>query len=126
MWKQSLIVSLALVGCADRPVSSDCDGTCQVAGPNFPGVGECVSGVCTPTYFECTTKEQASTCAQACAAQGSVCAANACGGHTYRIYSFLEWCEEPERTGVAVEHGCDEPIEWQVNDAVKCCCEQED
>lgn len=64
-------------------------------------------------------------CAEACDARGSTCATNGCGGYTYRIYSFLEWCEDPERVGVEVEHDCDAPIDWQVNDAVKCCCEQE-
>jgi hypothetical protein len=125
MWKKVLFSSLVLAACADRPVTSDCDGMCQPAGPAFPGVGECVNGACTPTYVECTTKEQVSTCTQACEAQGSTCATNGCGGHTYRIYSILEWCEDPERMGVEVEHECDAPIDWQVNDAVKCCCEQE-
>jgi hypothetical protein len=116
---------MCLAACADRPVDSDCDGMCQPAGPAFPGVGECVSGACTPTYVECTTMEQVATCSEACEARGSTCATNGCGGYTYRIYSFLEWCEDPERTGVEVDHDCDAPIDWQINDAVKCCCEQE-
>lgn len=125
MWKSILLALVALGACTARPVSSDCDGVCQPAGPAFPGVGECVQGVCTPTYVECTTKEEVSTCTQACEAQGSTCATNGCGGHTYQIFSFLEWCEDSENVGVEVDHECDAPIDWQVNDAVKCCCEQE-
>jgi hypothetical protein len=41
------------------------------------------------------------------------------------MYALLEWCEDPERTGGTFAHDCDAPIEWQVNQAVKCCCEQE-
>ena len=47
------------------------------------------------------------------------------GGYTYRMYLTLEWCEDPERTGGKVAHDCDDPIDWQFNQAVQCCCEQE-
>ncbi len=71
------------------------------------------------------TKAEISTCAQACAAQGTTCVTNGCGGFTYRIYFALELCEDPERTGLEIAHDCEAPIDYQANDAVKCCCEQE-
>jgi hypothetical protein len=98
---------------------------CQLAGPEFPGVGECREGACTPTYADCSSQSDISTCAEACEAQGTTCVANGCAGYTYRIYSALEWCEDPDRRGIEIERECDEPIEWQLNSAVKCCCEQE-
>ncbi|KIG18835.1 hypothetical protein DB30_07171 [Enhygromyxa salina] len=66
-----------------------------------------------------------STCAEACEAQGSSCVANGCGGFTYRIFYNMTFCEDPGIDGVEYERECDEPIDWQVNEAVKCCCEQE-
>lgn len=116
---------LLLGGCNERQLDGDCDGMCMPAGAAFPGVGECQAGVCTPTYGECVTKSEFTTCAQACEAQGSTCVSNGCGGYTYRIYLELEWCEDPERTGGTISRECDEPIDYQVNEAVKCCCEQE-
>ncbi|WP_146661748.1 hypothetical protein [Enhygromyxa salina] len=98
---------------------------CQPAGPKYPGVGECQEGVCTPTYAECSDQSDISTCAEACEEQGTSCVANGCGGYTYRIYANFEWCEDPARSGFEVERECDEPIDWQFNSAVKCCCEQE-
>jgi hypothetical protein len=53
------------------------------------------------------------------------CVANGCGWYTYRIYYDMMFCEDPDRTGGGIERECDEPIDWQVNEAVKCCCEQE-
>ncbi|WP_205633211.1 hypothetical protein, partial [Enhygromyxa salina] len=89
------------------------------------GVGECQEGVCTPTYAECSDQSDISTCAEACEVQGTSCVANGCGGYTYRIYASFEWCEDPARSGFEFAHECDEPIEWQFNSAVRCCCEQE-
>jgi hypothetical protein len=113
-----------LAACSSRPIDSDCDGMCQPAGPNYPGVGECKEGVCTPTYADCSIKSEISTCAEACEAQGSLCVANGCGGYTYQLYTVLEWCEPPDAMGAQIKRGCDEPIDWQVNSAVRCCCEQ--
>ncbi|WP_146658446.1 hypothetical protein [Enhygromyxa salina] len=118
-------MSLLVAACSARPIDSDCDGMCQPAGPNFPGVGECKAGACTPTYAECSVMNDISTCAEACEAQGSSCVANGCGGYTYRLYYDITLCEDPDRTGLLFEHECDEPIEWQFNNSVKCCCEQE-
>ena len=114
-----------LVGsCGSRQLSADCEGMCEPAGPAYPGVGECVAGACTPTYSECVSVEDVATCAEACEARGTTCAANSCGGHTYRIYAVLEWCQDPELDGGGIERSCDEPIDWQLNEAVKCCCDQ--
>lgn len=89
----AILLILLAFGCGSRPIdSTDCDGMCQIAGDAFPGVGECVDGVCTPTYA---------------------------------IYFDMPLCEDTTRVGLEVERGCDEPIEWQINEAVKCCCEQE-
>jgi hypothetical protein len=121
----ALLFLLFMTACSSRPITHDCDSMCQPAGPAAPGVGECKEGVCTPTYAECSDKSEVTTCAQACEAQGSTCATNGCGGYTYRIYSFFEWCEDPDKIGVEVEHDCDDPIDWQVNSAVECCCEQQ-
>ncbi|PRP96516.1 hypothetical protein ENSA5_35920 [Enhygromyxa salina] len=123
LWLATLTLTVA---CSSRSVTQDCDGMCEPAGPAFPGVGECVEGVCTPTYGECADKSEVSTCAEVCEAEGSVCVTNGCGGHTYRIYTILEWCEDPDRIGVEIAHDCNEPVDWQVNAAVKCCCEQRD
>jgi hypothetical protein len=125
MRRQILLVLFSLSACSSRPVDSDCDGMCQPAGPEYPGVGECKEGVCTPTYADCSDKNDISTCAEACEAQGSTCVANGCGGYTYRIYYDITLCEDPERMGGEIKRECDEPIDWQFNEAVKCCCEQE-
>jgi hypothetical protein len=126
MRKQALLALSLLTACSSRPIDSDCDGMCQPAGPNYPGVGECKEGVCTPTYADCTERVSlTTTCAEVCEAQGTACATNGCAGDTYRIYSGLEWCEDPERSGGGIQHECNEPIDWQLNWAVKCCCEQE-
>lgn len=125
MRRQALFVLTFLAACTARPVDSDCDGMCEPAGPLYPGVGECQEGICTPTYSDCAGKSDIATCTEACEAQGSSCVANGCGGYTYRLYAGVEWCEDPERVGLEFEHGCDEPIDWQFNGAVKCCCEQE-
>ncbi|PRP99659.1 hypothetical protein ENSA7_62990 [Enhygromyxa salina] len=122
---ETLFVLSLLVACGPPPADPDCDGMCQPAGPKFPGVGECKQGLCTPTYGECATQSNISTCAEACEAQGSSCVANGCAGSTYRLYSVLEWCEDPDRIGLAFEHECDDAIDWQVNQAVQCCCTQE-
>jgi hypothetical protein len=37
----------------------------------------------------------------------------------------VEWCEDSDIVGAEVAHDCNDPIEWQVNSAVKCCCEQD-
>jgi len=119
-----IYLALALAACSPPPVPSDCGGMCEPAGPNYPGVGECVDGACTPTYLSCSSKDEITTCEDACADLGTTCAEDGCGGHTYRIYAGLEWCEDPERVGIGVAHACDEPVDWQFNAAVKCCCEQ--
>lgn len=121
-----MLLALA-AGCGPRNIeATDCGGVCQVAGPDYPGVGECVDATCTPTYGECIARDQFETCAEACAAQGSACSTNGCGGHTYLVYTIPEYCEDPEIMGVEVEHDCGEPIGWQVNTAARCCCEQDD
>ncbi|WP_106093780.1 hypothetical protein [Enhygromyxa salina] len=120
-----LFVLTLLAGCGSRPLDSNCDGMCQPAGANYPGVGECNAGVCTPTYLECAVQSEVSTCDEACAAQGSVCVAGGCGGNTYALFASLSWCQNPEIKGPERERECNEPIEWQFSSAVKCCCEQE-
>ncbi|WP_146657989.1 hypothetical protein [Enhygromyxa salina] len=125
MRRRSLILFSFLTACSARTVDSDCDSMCQLAGPDYPGVGECKEGVCTPTYAECSAMGDVSTCAEACEAQGSSCVANGCGGYTYRIFYDMMFCEAPTAIGVEIERECDEPIDWQLNEAVKCCCEQE-
>lgn len=125
MPRKTLLATFVLLACSSRPVDHDCDSMCQPAGPEFPGVGDCKAGVCTPTFGECASKDDISTCAQACEAQDSACVTNGCGGSTYQIYAIFDWCEDPERIGVAIAHDCDAPVDWQVNSAVKCCCEQE-
>ncbi len=107
---------------------TDCDGLCEPFSPEFPGVGECHESSCAPTFGECFVKSEIDTCAQACAAQGSTCAQDACAGATYMIFFKLEYCENlsPDGPfGPAVSRGCDEPIDWQFNDTVQCCCEQQ-
>lgn len=125
MRSQTLLLLSLLAACSSRPVDSDCEGMCQPAGPEYPGVGECKEGVCTPTYGECAVQSDISTCAEACEVQGSSCVANGCGGYTYQLYTVLEWCEDAEIQGVQLAGECDEPIEWQFSSAVQCCCEQE-
>jgi hypothetical protein len=91
----------------------------------YPGVGECKEGICTPTYAECVHRDDISTCAEACAVQGTSCVTNGCGGYTYRIYYDITVCEDPDLDGIGIERECNEPIDWQFNATVKCCCEQE-
>ncbi|PRP99661.1 hypothetical protein [Enhygromyxa salina] len=120
-----LFVLSLLVACAPPPADSDCEGMCQPAGPEFPGVGECKEGICSPTFADCSIQTDISTCAEACEAQGTSCVANGCGGYTYQLYYDIGLCEDSGQTGHKFEHQCDEAIEWQFNGAVKCCCEQE-
>jgi hypothetical protein len=122
-----LVVGLTLVACGPPDVeesANNCDGACQAFGPRFPEVGECQQGACTPTFHECFHKSEHSTCQSYCASIGSTCAENACAGGTYLIHAVVEWCEDPTKEGVLIEHGCAEPIDWQVNEAAQCCCEQ--
>ncbi|PRQ08573.1 hypothetical protein ENSA7_18590 [Enhygromyxa salina] len=120
-----LLAMSLLVACGPPRADSDCDGMCQPAGPEFPGVGECKEGVCSPSFAECSAQSDISTCAEACKAQGTTCAANGCGGYTYLLYYDIGLCEDHGLAGLPFERECDGPIDWQVNEAVKCCCEQE-
>lgn len=121
-----LLLALGLA-CSDRAIGGEegCDGMCQPYGPEQPGVGECLQGACSPTFFDCISKEEISTCAEACAAQGSTCVENACAEATYLLYGSMNICEHAPGMGGPFERGCDEAIDWQVfNGAVQCCCEQ--
>jgi hypothetical protein len=31
---------------------------------------------------------------------------------------------DPDKMGVVISRGCDEAIDWQINTAARCCCEQ--
>lgn len=119
-------LTLAGLACGERTASDEdgCDGMCQPFGPEQPGVGECVQGACSPTFLDCVSKDAISTCAEACAAQGSTCAENACADATYLIYFSMEGCEHAPGMGGPFSGACDEPIDWQFNSAVQCCCEQ--
>ncbi|NVB36865.1 hypothetical protein G6O69_03425 [Pseudenhygromyxa sp. WMMC2535] len=111
-------------GCGEHRLDGDCDGMCQPYGPTRPGVGECKDGMCTPTFGECITKDEITTCSEACEVQGSVCVENGCAGGTYLIYAVEEWCEEHDDGSTNISHGCEEPVDWQVNSTVECCCAQ--
>ena len=119
-----LAIILALSACNDDVTNESCSGMCSVYTAEHPGVGECVAGTCSPTFGECVIRDETSTCSEACAAQGSVCAENQCAGYTYLLYGGPPLCEDPDRQGASVAHGCDEPIDWQFNTAARCCCEQ--
>lgn len=117
----------ALTACNPPGVSEssdDCDGLCAPFGAQFPGVGECVQGSCTPTFHECFDKTEFSTCEAFCESIGSACAENACADGTYLIHAQLDRCLDPTKEGVSRSGGCSEPIGWQVNEAAQCCCEQ--
>ena len=125
----ALAVWVPLSGCGppltvEEVGVSDCGNQCEPYGPEFPGVGECQEGQCTPTFFECFAKDEYDTCSAACAAAGSVCAENQCADSTYLITVHIDSCLQPETVGVARKGGCDEPIGWQVNTGARCCCEQ--
>ncbi len=117
-------ILLLVCACTERPLPPDCGNQCEPYGPEFPGVGECQEGQCTPTFFECFAKDEYDTCSAACAAAGSVCAENQCADSTYLITVHIDSCLQPETVGVARKGGCDEPIGWQVNTGARCCCEQ--
>ena len=75
--------------------------------------------------MECFESTEFSTCSAQCEALGSTCADMACAGGTYMINSNLEECVDPGVLGIVVEsRGCDDEIDWQVNTAARCCCEQ--
>lgn len=125
MRRTTWMVCLMLAACSDRTTTPDCDQQqCEVYGPDYPGVGECREGACTPTFFACFDKVEFDTCAAACEAQGSVCAESQCADSTYLIHANLESCLDPDNVGVARVGACDEPIGFQVNSAAQCCCEQ--
>jgi hypothetical protein len=119
------VTTLILLACrGPMPEDETCDAICEPYGSLYPGVGECKDGECTPTFGECFSKGDFDTCAAACAAQGSVCAENACAESTSAVIGSLEWCQDREKEGVARPHGCDEAIDWQFTSAARCCCEQ--
>ncbi len=124
----SLLLALAFVtGCGERKIEGDCEGMCEPYGPAspIPEVGTCQQGMCTPTFGECITRDEIDTCAEACAEQGSVCVENGCAGATYLIYLVLPICEDISmEPGVDIAHSCDEPIDWQFSQSVRCCCAQ--
>ena len=121
----ALVFTLAAAAaCGDRKLDADCQGMCEPFHPDLPDVGACKDGSCSPTLFECSLRDQVETCAEACEAQGAVCAENACGGGTYLIYLTEVYCSDGEGLGPLISHGCDEPIDWQPNHAVRCCCKQ--
>ncbi|PRQ02498.1 hypothetical protein ENSA5_22490 [Enhygromyxa salina] len=125
IYKVLMLVALAgAAACADDGRGAVCEPACAAYGPELPGVGECVAGDCTPTFFECFENTDFSTCRDQCEAVGSVCAENGCADSTYMIYSNLDDCSHPGWVGVIVSRSCDEAIEWQVNTAARCCCEQ--
>ncbi len=126
-WWAVAPLAMVLAGCSPPGISSsteDCGEQCQPFGPQFPGVGECVQGACTPTFHECFHKSEHSTCESFCESIGTTCAENACAGGTYLIHAIVDWCMDPTKEGVLIDHGCSEPIDWQVNEAAQCCCEQ--
>ncbi|NJK32440.1 MAG: hypothetical protein HC927_08525 [Deltaproteobacteria bacterium] len=113
-----------LIGCIGRPIEEPgCDQPCEVV-DQWPGVGECRDGSCTPTFFECFEEGEYNTCNEMCEAAGSACAENACADGTYLIHVVLDVCTDPTKKGIPVTHGCAEPIDWQFNTAARCCCEQ--
>ncbi|KIG14866.1 hypothetical protein DB30_06248 [Enhygromyxa salina] len=121
-------MTLAVMGsttaCSDDGQVAVCEPACAPFGPWLPGVGECEAGSCTPTFMECFENTEFSTCQAQCEAVGSTCSENACADGTYMIISNLEDCTDPEQIGPVVSRSCDEAIEWQVNTAARCCCEQ--
>jgi hypothetical protein len=126
LWWVLAVSTPALGGCSPPgiPPADDCEGPCEPFGSQFPGVGECVQGACTPTFHECFHKSEYSTCESFCESIGSSCAENGCAGGTYLIHAILDWCMDPTKEGVLIGHSCSEPIDWQVNEAAQCCCEQ--
>ena len=114
----------AVSACGDRRLDGDCEGMCEPFHPDLPEIGICKDGSCGPTLFECSQRDQVETCAQACEAQGTVCAENACGGATYMIYLTETYCEGQPVSGTLISRGCEEPIEWQFNTVARCCCKQ--
>lgn len=125
---RSIIVALLLPvlhACGNDPVPSDCGGMCEPFGGLYPEMGACRNGECTPKLDDCFTRDEFDTCEQACAAQGSTCAENACEGGTSMVTSTLEVCEDRNLEGVIRPHACDAPIDWQVAGTGRCCCEQE-
>jgi hypothetical protein len=124
----TVLVAGLTFGCSPPGISgsadNDCSGVCEPFGSQFPGVGECVQGVCRPTFHECFAKSEHSTCESFCNSIGSKCAENECAGGTYLLHAILDWCQDPTKEGVAMEGGCTDPIGWQVSEAAQCCCEQ--
>lgn len=131
-WISTWCVLGLFVACGDDAASSGsseqgavCEPMCEPYGPSLPGVGECVDGSCTPTFMECFESTEFSTCRAQCEAIGSTCGDMACAEGTYMIHSSLSECSDPGVDGIVVEsRGCDDEIDWQVNTAARCCCEQ--
>ena len=126
-WILMLLTLISSTACSDDGQGAVCEPACAAYGPELAGVGECVGGSCTPTFSACFENpdfSDSSSCQARCEAMGSVCAENGCADSTYMIHSNLDDCTDPERIGVIVSRSCEEPIDWQVNTAAQCCCEQ--
>lgn len=129
-WILTICALGLLAACGDAAAGSSseqgaaCEPECEPYGPELPGVGECVDGGCTPTFSECFESTEFSTCRAQCEAIGSTCAEDDCAEGTYMIHSNVDDCADPSVQGVVVSRSCDANIDWQVNTAARCCCEQ--
>jgi hypothetical protein len=124
LWTMTLVALGSIPACSDNDQGEVCEPACAAYGPKLPGVGECVAGSCTPTFLECFESSEFSTCEAQCQALGSTCVESGCADGTYMIHSNLGDCTNPDKMGVVISRGCDEVIDWQVNTAARCCCEQ--
>lgn len=103
-----------------------CDQPCEVKPPIGGRLanGGCIGGLCQPWWGECFVPAPGVTCTSRCAAEGSRCIAQGCGGATLMLHDVGGLCEGAE-LGAAAAIECDADLGWWAETAValRCCCE---
>jgi hypothetical protein len=120
---QIILVTTLAIACGDRQLDGD-------SGDGEPQLG-------TPEWSPCVTENEGLvTCAEICAASGTVCVANACVAvptsckpdscdmATSNLGLGNGICSDP-LVGGFVAAPCEDPVEFIFNDTARCCCAEE-
>ncbi len=125
--------------CIDKTSSNDHCGACGRACITHDHaletlVGACRQSECTPTFSECWSPGEFTSCADYCQSQGQTCAQGGspdlpetgCAGYTLRIYEAASGhsCVDTPDFGFASWAACTAAIDLPATDEVRCCCTQ--
>lgn len=113
---------LTLVACGPQGI----EGEGQLDSAESPEVGE---------WSSCFTKDDFTTCAQACQSEGLSCLPGGCPAtpdtctpddceSATVVIAFNETICEDVTLGSFLNIACDDPIGWQANSIGRCCCAQ--